>query len=287
MGKFLLVSMGGHHPEVLFWHTSWKKPRPLLKLKNLLINSVAWDRSVGDNSSTTGELLLGTNTGTIYSTILDVREGKERTFRLVYSMNDENPVTGLRYERFPNEPPRYFVMATTPSRIYQFVGGPLLDQVFENYHTNPGFQELPSSIGYSELCFYSKFGPTALPKHFAWLTGVGLFHGNLLFSSQVSGDNVSSDTALLPYPPSKLPGTLPRPPLSLRITEFHFLLVFEDRFLAIGRLNEQIVCDLDLPKVFFLFIFFLHSTPLHSTPLHSTPLHSTPLHSVVLCFVLF
>lgn len=253
-GKFLLISLGGHHPEVLFWYQPWKKPKPLLRLKGIIVNSVAWDRSVPDNSPVTGELLLGTTVGTIYSTIIDAREGKERTFRQVYNMNDEIPVTGLRYDRFPHshshDPPRYFVMATTPSRLYQFVGGPQLDLVFDGYLTNPGFQELSSNLGYSELCFFQKYGVSALPEHFAWLTGVGLFHGKLSFGSQTVGDSVCTDTTLLPYPPPKQlpPGAVGRPPLSLRTTEFHFLLVFEDRFVAIGRLNEQVVCDFDLPK---------------------------------------
>eukprot|EP01102_Stenamoeba_stenopodia_P010615 TRINITY_DN321_c1_g3_i2.p1 TRINITY_DN321_c1_g3~~TRINITY_DN321_c1_g3_i2.p1 ORF type:complete len:980 (-),score=215.52 TRINITY_DN321_c1_g3_i2:2222-5161(-) len=246
-GKFLIISVLGHHPENYFLHASWDRPRVLSKMRGIVINSVAWDRSIPDNASITGEILIGTSNGMIFQAVIDAKEGKEKVFKLVYSMNDENPVTGLRYEKFPHDPPRYFIMATTPSRIYQFVGGPHLELVFESYQTNPGFHELPSGISYSELAFFSKYGSNGLPIHFAWLTGVGLYHGTLLFASQSAGDLVSSDTQLLSYP-SKVPGVLPKPPVALSITEFHFLLLFEDRFMAICRLNEQIVCDLELPK---------------------------------------
>jgi hypothetical protein len=60
-------------------------------------------------------------------------------------------------------------MATTPTRIYQFIGGPTFESVFASYETNPGFVELPGELNYSELQFFSKY--QGLPKTFAWLTG--------------------------------------------------------------------------------------------------------------------
>lgn len=46
---------------------------------------------------------------------------------------------------------KLFVMATTPVRIFQFVGGPNYEALFSNYKTNPGFFELPGEIGYSQV----------------------------------------------------------------------------------------------------------------------------------------
>ena len=107
----------------------------------------------------------------------------------------------LRFERFAgSDAPKYFVMATTPTRIYQFIGGPTFDQLFSNYETNPGFHELPGELTRSELQFFSKY--QGLPKSFAWLTGPGIYHGDLIFGSQNPGDSVMTDTTLLPYPSS-------------------------------------------------------------------------------------
>ncbi len=57
------------------------------------------------------------------------------------------PVTGLRYEKFAGslQEPKYFIMATTPTRVYQFIGGPTFEGVFAKYETNPGFHELPGN----------------------------------------------------------------------------------------------------------------------------------------------
>jgi hypothetical protein len=48
-------------------------------------------------------------------------------------------------------------MATTPTRIFQFIGGPTFEQLFANYEGNPGFHELPGTMQRSELVFFSKF----------------------------------------------------------------------------------------------------------------------------------
>jgi len=44
----------------------------------------------------------------------------------VCALGDQHPITGLRAERFPaarGAEPKFVVIATTPTRIYQFVGG--------------------------------------------------------------------------------------------------------------------------------------------------------------------
>ena len=38
-------------------------------------------------------------------------------------------------------------------------------------------------------------------------------------------------------------------PLSLTVTDFHYLLLYADRLVAVGRLNEQVVYEELLPRV--------------------------------------
>lgn len=48
-------------------------------------------------------------------------------FRLIYNTGDETKITGLEFERFPaapSEPQKFLILATTPTRFYQFIGGP-------------------------------------------------------------------------------------------------------------------------------------------------------------------
>lgn len=55
-----------------------------------------------------------------------------------------SPITGLEFHKLPNRE-RYFIIATTPNRIYQFVGDvnnsderPLLQQIFNVYLAKAG-----------------------------------------------------------------------------------------------------------------------------------------------------
>ncbi|KAL6061226.1 tethering complex subunit [Balamuthia mandrillaris] len=266
-GNHVVISMV--HRDNYYIHSSWPKPRNLSKMRGITIESIAWNTQNGSNA-VTSEILIGSNDGRIFETVIEAKdklfvEGKERYFKPVYNMNEDMPVTGLRYEKFPptpSEPIKYFVMATTPTRIYQFIGGPTFEAVFSNYEHNPGFEELPGELNQSQLCFFSKY--QGLPKRFAWLTGPGIYHGNLVFGSQNPGDSVTIDTRLLPYPArtvddrSAVPSGVspiasppsfeamraagsPQIPLALILTEFHFLLLYEDKFQAISVLNDEIV----------------------------------------------
>jgi len=57
---------------------------------------------------------------------------------------NSTPITGLEFHRVPGSE-KYFVLVTTPNRLYQFIGyvtnsdeKPLLQQIFNNYLTVPG-----------------------------------------------------------------------------------------------------------------------------------------------------
>jgi hypothetical protein len=57
---------------------------------------------------------------------------------------NSTPITGLEFHRVPSSE-KYFVLVTTPNRLYQFIGyvtnsdeKPLLQQIFNNYLTVPG-----------------------------------------------------------------------------------------------------------------------------------------------------
>ena len=77
-----------------------------------------------------------------------------------------------------------------------------------------------------------------------------------------------ADSHLLPHPSDKNPKSRggPAGPVSLALTEFHFLLLCEDRLLAISTLNNQVVFEESLgrvrlrspyPRVAFFFVYEL------------------------------
>lgn len=219
------------------------------------------------------------------------------------------PVTGLYFEQFPVNNRKYFVMATTTTRIYQFIGyightsgthspagfgssggggdvaedrgeKAMFENLFSKYDVNPGYQELPGELPHSELHFFSRFHELqqqGVAESFSWLTGPGIYHGALVYGSQNVGDSVVDDVQLLQwvitglisknfcinYLPCRYPATpsdddsgklVTEIPISVALTEFHFILLYKDRVRAICQLNDQIVYEEMLPVVWFTFI---------------------------------
>lgn len=74
--------------------------------------------------------------------------------------------------------------------------------------------------------------------------GQGIYHGTMNYSS--SSDDFVDSAQLLPYPAAD--NTSPTP-LSMSITEFHFVLLYKDRIAAICNLNDALVYDELLPLV--------------------------------------
>eukprot|EP01116_Phalansterium_solitarium_P021883 TRINITY_DN700_c0_g2_i4.p1 TRINITY_DN700_c0_g2~~TRINITY_DN700_c0_g2_i4.p1 ORF type:complete len:1144 (-),score=456.35 TRINITY_DN700_c0_g2_i4:184-3615(-) len=286
-GTHLLISMD--NDESYYVNRAWKKAKPVPKLKSSTVDAVAWQPGgvAAAEPGCTRDILLGTSRGRIFETGLDVSERafaegaaalllggagasggpgggrKEWPCKALYTLPDGRPVVGLRYERFAstdNQPRKYFVMAATASRLYQFIGGPTFEALFAYYEINPiSFQDMPGGLAKSTLALFSKY---QLPKSFAWLTGQGILYGDLIFGSQNAGDTVTTDTALLAYPPPPpRPASAPAPglgltgaaasaggesqqqqqPIGVALGEFHFVLLYDDRLCAINVLDQRVV----------------------------------------------
>jgi len=113
-----------------------------------------------------------------------------------------------------------------------------------------------------------------------------VYHGSFVFGSQNHGDSVITNAQLLPYPSVTVPldsktssqiltaelealslRPLQQTPLSIAMTEFHFILLYPKRIQAICILNNELVYDglLSLvnkenynnaPFIFLLFLIF-------------------------------
>ena len=90
-------------------------------------------------------------------------------------------VCGLAIERFPAiapaEPATFAVIAVVsrPTRLYTFIGGPTLNQLFTKYNNdrrNEAFDEIPSDLQYAELHLFTKYLLRAL--HQQHLDALGL-----------------------------------------------------------------------------------------------------------------
>ncbi|KAJ3120771.1 hypothetical protein HK098_004251 [Nowakowskiella sp. JEL0407] len=255
--------------ENYYLHAKWKKCRLLNRFKGILISAVAWGKSKGGAGDLSGIFLVGSLQGHIFEVELqatdDLFKREERYFRQVYTIGDDLPILGLRYEKFPAHSRKHVVFITTPERLYQLVGlcsDPnseygMFGDFFRMYDVHPGYQEIPGKIENSELHFWSQYlegGYPSIPKDFAWLTEPGIYYGSLSFGNQNAGDNVVENAQLLPYPPSKQQATTVgdgiigvNVPISIALTQFHFILLFSDRVKGINALSGEVVYEEEIP----------------------------------------
>ncbi|RKP09914.1 Pep3/Vps18/deep orange family-domain-containing protein [Thamnocephalis sphaerospora] len=254
----LLTTRNGENYYVF---AKWKKAKPLAKLRGIVIESIAWNKLAGTRmqENSTRAILLGTNQGRVMEAEIEPTEEyfkrEDRYVKLVYSLPKPDSITGLRCEPFPTDARRRLVLLTTPTRIYQFIGEvtgtdglqePVYGALFSNYESVSAYQEMPDGLGHSELHLFGQNNdPQSTPEKFAWLVGPGVYHGNLVFGSQAAGDSVIDNAKLLPYPPRlhQTPPTGPDAPLSFALTEFHFVMLFNDRLLAVCQLNNEVVYE--------------------------------------------
>ncbi|KAF8167767.1 DigA protein [Crassisporium funariophilum] len=242
---------------------TWKKPRQLKGFK-MVIESIAWNKSAllsSSHSTSTREILIGARNGTIFEAVLDAEEdffkSQERYLQSVFSLPERHPITGIKFDYFPpSDPKTALVLVTTPTRIYQFAGpidkksddsGRVFTVLFASYReTAPKILELPGNLQHSELQFYTPNPDQALslPKRMAWMTGPGIYHGFLNVETD-SEDHIDG-AALLPYP-NTIGSDVPEIPISLSLTEFHFILLYKDRIVGICNLDDKMTYEETLP----------------------------------------
>ncbi|KAM0756677.1 hypothetical protein T439DRAFT_341664 [Meredithblackwellia eburnea MCA 4105] len=155
------------------------------------------------------------------------------------------------------------------------------EKLFEPYSSGdvqPKSLELPGEPPNSELHFFNPLRTDSRgvtlglqsPKAVAWLTGPGIYHGTLSFPPSSiplhAGEGVIESASLIPYPseptsPTHITSMSLSPsghedaegrmevPVSMVLTEWHFVLLYEDRIRVIGVLSDQVVWEepLDLP----------------------------------------
>ncbi|THH09346.1 hypothetical protein EW146_g8708 [Bondarzewia mesenterica] len=268
-GRHLIIA--SEQGENWYLFKGWKKPKPLKTFK-MVIESVAWNRSALLSSShltSTREILIGARNGTIYEALVDAEEdffkAHERYLLPVFTLPERHPVMGIKFDFFPPiDPKKVLVVVTTQSRIYQFVGPPdrrpedggrVFSGLFARYRdTAPNISELPGDIRHSELHFWMPNADQAqsLPKEMAWMTGPGIYHGNLNLDS--TSDDLIDNAQLFPYPsfptsPSSSLQDAPSSdtPTSMALTEFHFVLLYSDRITGICTLDEKLTYEELLP----------------------------------------
>ncbi|CAK5280478.1 unnamed protein product [Mycena citricolor] len=256
-GRHILVtSLQG---ENWYLYRGWKKPRQL-KTFRMIIECVAWNKAAllsASYAKSTREMLIGAQNGVLYEALIDAEEdffkSPDRYLQTVLTLRERQAITGVKFDFFPpSDPRKVLAVLTTNSRIYQFSGPPDRraedgSRVFSSLFTGqPQVFELPGDKK-SELHYFSLNADQALslPRSMAWLTSHGIYHGTLNFQS--SSDNFIDSGDLLPYPTTFDSSGPIGPPLSIALTEFHFVLLYHDRVVGICNLDKKETYEESLP----------------------------------------
>ncbi|XP_059898569.1 vacuolar protein sorting-associated protein 18 homolog [Gadus macrocephalus] len=255
-GSHLLISLSSS--ECLYLNRNTQKVRSLSRWRGHLIESVGWNKLLGTETNT-GPILVGTSQGAIFEAEISATEGSlfntnpDQYFRQVHSLEEDGrpaPVCCLEVERGLEN--KVFIIATTRKRLFQFVGKVAegseqqgYSSIFsQNQDLLPSFQEFPVNMGYSEITFYTSKLRSS-PKAFAWMMGNGVLYGQLDY---VRPDSLLSDVQVWEYT-SDIDFELNKP-ISIVLTQFHFLLLLPDRVKAVCTLNGQVVHEDVFPDKF-------------------------------------
>lgn len=229
-----------------------------------MVTAVGWNM-YNSSQVTTGPVLMGTTRGLIFEAELTTESGVfsssiEKTWRQVYDIGYKGQagqvtsISALEYHCVPKSK-KYFVLATTVNRLYQFQGvmtdsgehdKPQLMSIFSDYlHKSDTYLEIPNTLKYSTICFYyqpEKIGRMAAklplyPWSFGWMTSDGVFHGKI---DPFEEDKMLNDTQLVAF---HSVANDEDKPIDFILTQFHIVVAYRKFVKGICLLNEQVVFE--------------------------------------------
>ena len=255
--------------ENYYLHTQSRQPKPLSRLKGVVIESIAWNPSLP--TASTREILLGTGDGNIYEAYIEPSSefyrSQEKYLKTVYKTS-EGPVSGLWVDMLPGRSDSRRIMAATPTKLLHFVGrigrpgsegsGSMFTRLFETeaptmHEVSRGSQPSPSGFVVSpdppDTHISDNDGPDRM---YAWLSAQGVLHGGLKTGGAPAslGTTIFNNSKMVSR--SKLPASesasgrkksAQEPIAGVALSQWHVLCLVEGRIVALQRLDERVVYD--------------------------------------------
>ena len=95
----VLRDAAGNAGDTLYAHATFRKARPVPRLRGCAPTAVAWHAGPGGaTDAATREVLVGSALGALYELSLDVADKKEKLFRPLLELREREPVCGLHME---------------------------------------------------------------------------------------------------------------------------------------------------------------------------------------------
>ena len=255
--------------ENYYLHTQSKQPKPLARLKGVVIESIAWNPSLP--TASTREILLGAGDGNVYEAYIEPNSefyrSQERYLKILYKAS-EGPVSGLWVDTLPERSDMRRIIVATPLRLLHFVGrvgrpgsegsGSIFTRLFET--EAPTMHEVSKAGQSSSSAFVVSPDPPnehgidgdESDRIFAWLSSQGVLRGDLKTKGPPAslGNTIFNASKMLTR--SKIPaseGTIGRKKPTqeqisgVALSQWHVLCLVEGRIVALQRLDERVVYD--------------------------------------------
>lgn len=254
--------------ENYYLNSQSRHPRPLARLRNVSIESIAWNPALP--TASTREILLGASDGNVYESYIETSNEfyrKEDKYLKVLQKLPDGPVTGLWVDNLPGRADTRRVLIGTQSRLFHLVGkvgrghdgsGSIYTKLFES--EQPVIHELSrsSAAATSALVISPDAQDPSRPyegvapeRAFAWLSSHGVYHGTLLDNPSGSelGNKVFSESKLLAKSQlAAADGSGRRKSLvdnidAVALTQWHIVTLIGSRIVAANRLTGSTVYD--------------------------------------------
>lgn len=213
------------------------------------VEAIAWERNESLTDNPTALVLVGTKAGQIFESSIGVERSRLEKFRALY--NGPEAITGLFFERFPEDNNKLLVVSVTATKMFQFVGS--LELAFKQPRKEI---EIPQETYFLQQNQTKEtelhlFTPRAAPATcFAWMTTPGIFYSDLELRNQTSGTSVFS-----PSPPQSFPYPEGFVAQSIILTEFHFLILYPTTIQAISKLTLKLEWEYSFPEKMVALVF--------------------------------
>ena len=256
--------------ENYYLHSQSRQPRPLGRLRGVLIESVAWNPSLP--TASTREILLGASDGHIYEAFLEPStefyKKEVKHLKNLHKLPD-GPITGLWVDSLKGKSDMRRVVIGTQARLFHLTGkighghdgsGSVYTKLFEG--EQPVVHELSRTAqGATSALVVSPDPPDVDPydddtpeRAYAWLTSQGVFHGKLLNAPLDAnlGGKVFSESKMIPKAQIVTPeGSGRRRATSeaidaIALTQWHILSLIGGRVVTTNRLTGQMVSEHDV-----------------------------------------
>lgn len=256
--------------ENYYLHTQSKQPRPLGRLRNVSIESVAWNPALP--TASTREILIGASDGNIYEAFIETsKEFYRKEVKHLKNLHKlpDGPITGLWVDSLQGKSDLRRVVIGTPSRLFHLVGrighghdgsGSVYTRLFES--EQPVVHEGPrTSTGAPSSIVVSPDPPDVSPydedlpdRAYAWLNAQGVFHGRLFCDPPDAnlGSKVFSESKLLPKAqilgsgPSGRPRTAADAIDAIALTQWHIVSLVGGKVITTNRLTGEMVSEHDV-----------------------------------------